>query len=283
VLVEHGVPSLEIVEDANPLKGPVALAARWLYRRADAIVAVSRGAAADLAAVYRVPADGITVIGNPVAPADVTARITAPLPAGALPPPGVPLFTAAGRLVPAKDFATLLRAFRLVRDRVDARLVVLGDGPERGALEALRDGLGLSADVGLPGVVADPLPWFARSAAVVVSSLREGFGNVLVEAMACGVPIAATACPHGPAEILEQGALGPLAPLGDASGLAQAMLTALSDPVDPALLKARAACFSTDRIGDAYLALFQQILDRRAAADTRPAAFGAAGPRRHAP
>ena len=169
-----------------------------------------------------------------------------------------------GRLSAQKDFPTLVRAFAGLRAQTSARLVILGAAstPERTAeraaeLRALAEGLGVGADVDLPGFVPNPYAYMARSAVFALSSAFEGFGNVLVEAMACGCPVVSTDCPSGPAEILAGGAYGPLVPVGDDAALAAALARVLAAPPDRAALRRRAAEFTPERATDAYLeALF---------------------------
>ena len=122
-----------------------------------------------------------------------------------------------------KDLWTLLEAFRQLLAVREARLYVMGDGPELTALQGESDRLGLGDKVEFAGHVANPMPYIARADQLVVSSRFEGFGNVIVEAMACGTTVVSTDCPVGPAEILDHGRLGYLAPVGDAGALSEAM------------------------------------------------------------
>ncbi len=243
VVAEHGVLSAETAESRSPRL--IRALIRTTYSRSDALVAVSRGAARDMAALAGVPPSRVAVIHNPVAGDADTAPPRPDDPWFAAGEP--PVLVAAGRLVPLKGFDTLLQAVALLRGRLPVRLVILGEGPERNRLLALRDRLDLAAHVRLPGHVADPAGYMAAAAAVVVSSVREGFGNVLVEAMALGTPVVSTDCPHGPGELLEGGRLGPLVPVGDAAALAGAIAATLAAPPDPAPLRRRAADFTPAR------------------------------------
>ncbi len=135
------------------------------------------------------------------------------------------MILAIGGLRKVKDFATLLRAFARLPAALDARLLVLGEGKERPRLAALAERLGVADRVDLHGFVDDPFPYLARARLLVLSSRREGLSNVLVEAMAMGTPVAATDCPGGVRDLLAQGNLGPLTPVGDAEALAASMAT----------------------------------------------------------
>jgi len=141
---------------------------------------------------------------------------------------------------------------RLRRHR-DVALLILGDGPERAALEALVQKLGLGADVWLAGFQANPYRFFSRAAVFVLPSRREGLPTVLIEAMACGCPIVSTDSPHGPREILADGRFGHLVPMGEPRALADAIARMLDHPTSPDLLEERLAAFATDAIIEAHL------------------------------
>ena len=168
----------------------------------------------------------------------------------------VPVILAVGRLAPQKDFLTLLQAFALLRARVRARLVILGEGVGRQRLEKRVAELGLSGHVLMPGFHPNPYACMARARVFVLSSAYEGFPNVLVEALACGANIVATDCRSGPAEILDNGRFGRLVPVGDASSMAHALEDALNDSgFRRERSRLRALDFSTSRAAQAYLDL----------------------------
>jgi glycosyltransferase involved in cell wall biosynthesis len=226
-----------------------------VYPRAHAIVAVSEGLAAELAALG-VPADRIATIHNAVFAAEDVAGPGAAHPW--LLDGGSPVVLAVGRLSAVKAFDVLIRAFALVRAGRPCRLVILGDEHDRGLrarLLALAAGLGVGAEVDLPGFAENPYASMARAAVLVLSSLREGFPNVLAEALACGCPVVSTDCPHGPADILDRGRFGRLVPVGDAAALAGAIEATLASPPDRAVLRERGAAFGAARAARSYLAL----------------------------
>ncbi|NJK27869.1 MAG: glycosyltransferase, partial [Coleofasciculaceae cyanobacterium SM2_3_26] len=159
-----------------------------------------------------------------------------------------------GRLVDQKDFATLIRAFSIVKKVRKSRLVILGTGPNKPRLEALIEELDLRDDVDLPGFVENPFKYMARASVFVMSSAWEGFGNVLVEAMAVGTPVVSTDCRSGPSEILDNGKYGALVPVGDAEAMARAILDVIAGkqkPVDPAWLDR----FRLETVANQYLDL----------------------------
>lgn len=233
------------------------LMAGAMTRRATRAIAVSRGIAGDLCGSGRIDRERIVVIHNPLPPPSLTSPDEADW-SRALATArtaGIPVIMTAGRLAAVKDHRSLIEAFALLRREREAKLAILGDGPLRAELMALVVERGLVADVLLPGFVPDVRPHLAMADLFVLTSTSEGFGNVIVEAMAAGVPVVSTDCPHGPREILQDGVLGELTPIGDAAAIAAAMAGMLANPTEPALLKARAADFTIDKIGDRYEAL----------------------------
>jgi glycosyltransferase involved in cell wall biosynthesis len=201
---------------------------RHFYGWADAIVAISGGVADDVARVTRIPRGHIQVIYNPVVTPGFRKKAEAPLEHPWFEAGGPPVLLGVGRLCPQKDFSTLIQAFAQARKERSARLLILGEGRDRPALEAMVRELGLEQDVALPGFIENPYPYMVRASLFVLSSRWEGLGNVLVEAMYCGVPLVATDCPHGPREILVDGKYGTLIPVGDAGALARAIQAGLN-------------------------------------------------------
>jgi glycosyltransferase involved in cell wall biosynthesis len=202
---------------------------RFLYGRADRIVAVSSGVADELVHILSLPPDKVTVIYNPVVDASVSALASEPIdhPWFAS---GLPVILAVGSLVGYKDHTTLLHAFAAVRRRHDARLLILGEGELRASLERLAKQLGIERFVEFAGFVANPFPYMKRCTVYVLSSRIEGLPTALIEAMAAGAAVISTDCPHGPREIITHGADGLLVPVGDSAGLAEAMDRLLTDP-----------------------------------------------------
>lgn len=252
VVSEHAVLSRQ-----RPQGAVLGASARWGYRHADAVVAVSTGVADDLAALTGLPRDTFVVIHNPAA--------VEPQPAPARARPGSsPLILSVGTLKRVKRFDLLIEAFARIAAGGDARLCILGEGEERARLETLVARHGLGDRVSLPGYVADTAPWYAAADLFVLASDQEGFGNVIVEALAQGTPVVSTDCPAGPREILDGGRHGRLVPTGDAEALAQAMREALRAPHDAEALRARARDFAVDAIAGRYLDLL--LPGRRGAA-----------------
>lgn len=230
-----------------------------LYPQADAVVAVSRGVGADLTALAGLPPQAVATIYNPVVGPELVEAARAPLDHPWFAPDAPPVVLGVGRLSAAKDFPTLIRAFARVRQHREARLIILGEGRERAALERLVRELQLWDVVALPGFVHNPAAYMARARVFVLSSLHEGFGNVIAEALACSCPVVSTDCPSGPAEILDGGRYGALVPVGDHDELARAVLRTLDDPPERDLLRARADAFTIERAAERYLELLHAI------------------------
>ena len=252
VLSERCAVSAPYESETNP-------SARWLrqlmrltYPLADAVVAVSNGVRDDLAATIGLARDRIHTIYNPVVDEHLLTRSHEAVSHPWFEPGAPPVVLGVGRLTPQKDFATLIRAFALVRQQRHARLVILGEGELRSELEALIRSLRLQSDVSLPGFVNNPFSYMRRAAVFVLSSRCEGLPGVLIQAMACGTPVVSTNCPSGPAEILENGVWGRLVPVGDVEALAEAILATLDDGHYPDVAR-RAQDFAVERAVEAYL------------------------------
>lgn len=236
--------------------------ARLLYHQADAVVCISQGVADDIMRVTNISSNRVHRIYNPALPAEseLEEKINAPLEHPWFQPGAPPVLLAVGRLTAAKDYPTLLRAFTKLRQKKDMNLLILGDGEKRLELENLIDKLGIVNHVQMPGFSDNPYAYMARCSCFALSSAWEGFSNVLVEALACGVPIVATDCKYGPAEILENGRYGALVPVGDETKMAEAILDAMDGDHNTQLGYERARVFSQAHSVKNYLALFAKLI-----------------------
>ena len=225
---------------------------RWAYPKADALVAISRGVADDLIKNIGLHLKYIQVIYNPADSDHILEMIREPVNHPWFNQNSPPVIIGVGRLTQQKGFDLLIRAFSLLSNERNVRLMILGEGELRSELEKLVQDLGLVKKVFLPGFVNNPFAYIHRSSLFVLSSRWEGFGNVLVEAMACGTPIVSTDCPSGPAEILENGRWGRMVPVGDEIAMAEAMVATLDETDHPNVV-ARAAEFNVDRAVNEYL------------------------------
>lgn len=227
---------------------------RWLFPRLDLIIGVSEGVVEDTVKITGIPRERMAALPNPVLTPDVYAKSGLSPGHPWLDEPGSPpVILGVGRLSPEKDFATLLRAFQLVHKQRDCRLVIIGEGPLRQTLQKQAGELGLDGCVSLPGHTNNPYAYMKRSALLAFSSIAEGSGNVLIEAMALGIPVVSTDCPYGPSETLANGKFGALVPVGDHEALAQAMLKTLDHPLAAKTLQEAVAGFSVARSTQRYL------------------------------
>jgi len=224
-----------------------------VYPQAERIVTVSSGVADDLAASTGLPRATIGTIYNPTLTTEIAEKAQTPISHTWLPPTTLPVILGVGRLVPSKDFPTLLKAFAYIHKKHPARLLILGEGRERKKLEALASELGIEEDVSFPGFEPNPYAFMSRASVFVLSSAWEGLPNALIEALACGCPVVSTNCPSGPQEILANGAFGPLVPVGDDRALAEAILHTLEHPPNAERLRSRAAEFDIQTIAEQYL------------------------------
>jgi len=229
---------------------------RWAYRSADACLAISQGVGRGLTEHYGVDPARLRVIGNPVDLEEVRAGTRTPLEM-ALPKRFV---VGVGRLAYQKGFDLLIEAFGKLDD--DAlELVLVGTGPEEAALRAQAEGLGLASRTHFTGFVQHPSAVMARAQVFCLPSRWEGFGHVVVEAMASGCPVLVADCDFGPGEIVEQGESGRVVPAHDADALAATLGEMLADPAATRSLAERAAKraedFSVGEISRAYWQLFR--------------------------
>ncbi|MDQ3209063.1 MAG: glycosyltransferase [Gemmatimonadota bacterium] len=230
VATVHNTLSVATSNSNNRRSKLLPLLIRAFYRMADEVVAVSQGAADDMVRTAGLAADRVSVIYNPVITPGLLAARNAPPPHPWLEPGQPPVVLGVGRLTAQKDFPNLLRAFALVRRQRPARLIILGEGPDRPELEALVSQLGLGTDAALPGYHPAVPAFMARAAVFVLSSAYEGLPTVLIEAMALTRSLVSTDCPSGPREILQHGRLGRLVPMRDPEALSQAILASLDHP-----------------------------------------------------
>jgi glycosyltransferase involved in cell wall biosynthesis len=229
---------------------------RFAYPLADAVTAVSKGVANDVLQFARVKPQKVQVIYNPAFGDDLIARSQEPLDHPWFAEGEPPVVLAVGRLHHQKGFDILLDAFSAVVALKPCRLIILGEGEQREALERQAQQLGIAAYVQFPGFVKNPYAYMHRAALFVLSSRWEGLPSALIEAMACGCAVVATDCPSGPAEIIEDGTQGAIVPVEDSKALAAAMLDALHTPRGRGVERARR--FNTTAAVDAYLEMLEQ-------------------------
>jgi len=263
VIFNQGTPTSGFLDDPDfawrrPWKRRLfAVLTRWFYRRADAVVVTSAGVADDLARNYGVPRTQLRVLHNPV---DIEAiAAAAATPADATMPR--PLVVAAGRLAGVKNYPLLLAAVAQLTDPAPVHAWILGEGDERARLEAIAAEPALAGRVRFLGFQHNPWAIIAQADVFVLTSTYEGFGNVLIEAMACGTPVVATESP-GTVEIIEHGVNGLLV-AHDAPAVAAAISALLADQSLRDRLVARARRdvdhYALPRVAERYGRLFLEM------------------------
>jgi glycosyltransferase involved in cell wall biosynthesis len=226
---------------------------RRSYQKAEAIGAVSKGAAEDLVRSSGIDRKLVRVQYNPVVTDEMRAMADQPVEHPWFRTDAPPVVLTVGRLAEQKDHVTLLRAFAKARATRPLRLVILGAaGSDDKTAERISELMGLARDLGVDqdvlfaGFMSNPYAYMAKAAVFVLSSRYEGLPTVLVEAMACGCPVVSTACP-GSVEILGDGKYGQLVAIGDAEALAQSIIATLDSEPDEDALRQRSLDFSAER------------------------------------
>lgn len=265
VVAEHTTWSRSELLNRWSTKWGIRASMHLFFRKSDSIVCVSKGAADDLSSFACLDRSFISTIYNPVVDSKLTQSVLLPTEPAEWCADTHKRVLAVGTLKEIKDYSTLLNAFSLLLQNINAKLLILGDGECRAALDAQAHHLGIADKVFMPGFVKDPAPYFRHADLHVLSSTGEGFGNVIVEALAEGTPVVSTDCPSGPREILCDGQFGRLVPVGDVQALAAAMQASLTSTHDRAALMARAQDFSIDKASDQYEALLFPALAQRKA------------------
>ena len=234
VVFVFGTPVTAFLEDADyHWRRPVD---RWIFARltrvgcrlADAIATTSRGVSDDLVRHFGVRGSVIRIVHNPIDFDELSHGVAEQIDPADQAAWGRPAIVAAGRLAEAKNFPLLIEAMALLRRRVPATLFILGQGDEEERLRQLIDARGLNGIVRLCGFQRNPWKYIARADVFVLTSHYEGFGNVLAEAMACGVPVVATSSP-GPLEIVRNEVDGLIVGEHTASAVAGALEAVLTD------------------------------------------------------
>jgi glycosyltransferase involved in cell wall biosynthesis len=266
VVFNQGTPTTGFLDDPDfkwrqPWRRALfGMVTRLFYRRADAVVVTSKGVATDLIETYSIPPQQIRVLHNPV---DLVAIASAAeSAAGDVRPADRPVIVTAGRLARVKNYPLLLEAAAIVLRQRPAHVWILGEGEERASLERAASVPPLSGHVTFVGFQSSPWPWIARADVFVLTSVYEGFGNVLIEAMACGTPVVATRSP-GTVEIIEDGVNGLLVD-HTAEAVATAIARLLEDGGLRQRLIARAADdvrhYAAPAVAARYQRLFEELV-----------------------
>jgi glycosyltransferase involved in cell wall biosynthesis len=255
---EHSNPSTRNANNKNLINKIITFLAKMVYKKADAVICVSQGVKDELNRVINNLKTSV-VINNPIENFFKKGKYNH----------DKLRIISMGRLDKEKNFSLLIEAFSIVLNRVpfyqqNAELYILGEGPERDNLVLLISALKLQDKIFLPGFVENPEDLLSSADLFALCSNREGFPNVLVEALSCGLPVISTDCPSGPSEILQEGKFGKLIPVNDKESLANAIIETINTPNVNSTMEERmrrANDFSVESIVDQYESLFKDILE----------------------
>ena len=239
----------------------IELIKKTLYRFADKAVGISNGITKLLRGKYGVKFNKSNTIHNPVFSPDIIPMSQEEVEDDWLLDPKVKVIISVGRLMPVKDYITLLQAYKNLNENINIKLMILGEGPERKRIENFIEKNKLSSSVKLKGFVTNPYKYIRHADLFALSSKSEGFGNVLVEALALGIPIVCTDCPTGPKDIIGNNKYGILVPVNSQDALSSAMKKILNKELVfvKETLQKRAEDFSVEVIVDSYEDLINDI------------------------
>lgn len=257
IVSEHTHPSENLKNE--PYGFLTKFLVKQFYPKANKVVAVSSGIKEDLIKNFNVPEKKIAIIYNPIDINNIRM-----LSEEHVDHPWfrerIPIIVSVGRLTRQKGFPYLLKAFSILRKSFYCRLLIIGDGEERESLIKMAEDSGYRGDIEFIGFQKNPFKYMAKASIFVLSSIFEGFGNVIVEAMALGLPVISTDCPSGPSEIIENGESGLLVPVRDEYALADSILDVLTNnELREKLIKGarkRAETFTMDKVIKYYTEVF---------------------------
>lgn len=255
LLIREGLFPSIAVKDSPYIQTRIAYRlAPFLYKKADVIVGIASELVEDLATFLYLPINRITLIPiNPV----VTPLLQNMAAEGSEHPwlvsKDTPIILGVGRLEEQKDFSTLISAFCLVRNNIECKLLIIGEGSLRKDLARQINASAYASDIELMGFSPNPFQYMTHSDVLVLSSRYEGLPNTLIEALACGVPVVSTNCKSGPKDILDDGKYGLLVPVGDSGAMAQAIVDTLKKPIGRDVLKKRGNLYTLENSINAYL------------------------------
>ena len=235
--------------------------AKFFYPKADGVICVSGGIYDDLLKIVR-NIKNASVIYNPIIDDKIYNLSNEKVNEEWFYEKTTPIIIAVGRLVECKDYPTLLEAFSILLQNRKAKLVILGRGPEKDYLLKLSENLKISKQVQFMGFKENPYKYMKNASVFVLSSSQEGFGNVIVEAMACGVPVISTDCPTGPAEIIEDKKNGLLVRVGDYEDLAKKILYVLDNPEVAKNLSINGEKRAKDFLISSSVASYENVFDK---------------------
>lgn len=259
IVSEHTHPSVNL---KNEIYGGITKRfIKWCYPKADNIVAVSEGIKQDLIQNFHFPESKIKIIYNPIDIEEIEL-LSGEKVEHAWFQNQIPVIVSVGRLNKQKGYPYLLRAFSIVRGYLPCRLAIIGEGEDKTHLVNMAKEMGIEREIEFLGFQKNPFKYMKKSSLFVLSSLYEGFPNVILEAMILGLPFVSTDCPSGPSEIIDNKKNGLLVPVKDEKALVQAILDVLRNDEFRENLgreaKIRAKTFALDKITKDYRRVFYE-------------------------
>lgn len=242
------------------------LLSSWLIRRADHLIATCKDAATDSQRFYRIQPNQITPIYSSFVTDDIFEQADEPIQHPWL-SENKTIVSTLGRVMPVKDFKTLVQAFGVVRKEIDCKLLIIGEtdrDPEYfEELTQLIESLEIKQEVDFVGFKSNPFPYLKHTDVYVLSSIYEGLPGSLVQAMALGCRLVSTNCPSGPREVLDDGKFGTLVPVADHAAMATAISEALAQPQQQVDGRQGAERFTEEFAINRLHELFQRLLENR--------------------
>lgn len=240
----------------------------FLYRFANQVIALSEGVKENLISRYHVHAERIRVIYNPVDIKHILSEGERPVDEPDIYKPEVKTIITAGRLVAEKDHKTLISSFAKLAEKKNVELIILGEGELENTLKHQVKQKNIEERVHFLGFKQNPYAYMNRADVFALTSTTEGFGHVLVEALALGVPIVSTRCNPGAEEILGEEEYGLLSNVGDVEAIAGKLETVLSlSKVEREQMiengKKRAAQFAVEHIVRQYEQVFLNVIRKK--------------------
>lgn len=260
VVSQRAVVSASLAHEPK-LRAAITKILQWLlFDQADLVISNSYAASTEIHNLFAVPLEKIATIHNSIDVDKINRLAIEPINSNFFIKKDIPLIITVGSLTKRKDISTLVKAFSIVRSKMEVALVIIGKelveskDSEKEALKRLIAELNLDSYIYLAGFDPNPYKWIGIASVFVSSSTAEGFPNVIAEALALGRPVVATDCPGDTARLLENGKWGRLVPVGDPASMATAIISSLEDLSHPDG-RLRAANFAPSKIVEDYIGI----------------------------
>jgi len=258
IISVHGILSNALKFQSKVVAFAKKILIKHLYKKADKIIAVSEYIKYDLENYFYIDGNKIEIVYNPVVSDELYEKAKQSPKHIWLEQKKAPVLLSVGRLAYPKDYATLIKAFAIVRKKMKVKLIIIGDGPLKSFLKKLILETGLSNDVDVLGYKSNPYSYMARADLLILSSISEGLPTVLIEALSLGTPVISTDCGSGPSEIIENTENCSIVPIKDVSSLSREILKILKNG---GRVKYENNKFLVSSAGETYIKIIKTLLD----------------------